>query len=52
MIKRLYKFNYSTFQYDVMDVETKEDGKKFIVNSFTMDLYFGKTNIPKVSKRK
>jgi len=52
MITRSYNFNYVTYQYDVMDVETKEDGKKFIVGYFTMDLYCEKTNIPKVPKRK
>jgi len=50
MITRTYKFNYITDQYDVMDVETREDGKRYIVYSRTMDLYFDKTNIPKVSK--
>ena len=51
MIKRLYQFNYSTFEYDVIDVETKEDGKKFVVNRFTMDWYIGKSNIPVVPKK-
>jgi hypothetical protein len=52
MITRTYLFNYVTDQYDVLDVETREDGKRYIVSSRTMDLYFGKTNIPKVLKNK
>jgi hypothetical protein len=51
MITRSYHFSESTYEYDVLDVETKEDGKKFIVDSFTMDWYNGKTNIPVVPRK-
>ena len=52
MIDRTYKYNYVTDQYDVFDVETREDGKQYIVLKRAMDLYCGKTNIPKVLKNK
>jgi len=51
MITRTYQFNHSTYYYHVVDVETKEDGKKFIVGSFTMDWYNGKTNIPLIPRK-
>jgi hypothetical protein len=51
MITRSYHFSESTYEYDVLDVETKEDGKRFIVDSFTMDWYNGKTNIPVVPRK-
>ena len=51
MITRSYHFSESTYEYDVLDVETKENGKKFIVDSFTMDWYNGKTNIPVVPRK-
>lgn len=51
MITRSYHFIESTYEYDVIDVETKEDGKKFIVGSFTMDWYNSKTNIPSVPRK-
>ncbi len=51
MITRTYNYNYVTDQYDVLDVETTEDGKRHIVYSRTMDLYFGKTDIPPVSRK-
>ena len=51
MITRSYHFIESTYEYYVLDVETKEDGKKFIVGSFTMDWYNGKSNIPVVPRK-
>jgi hypothetical protein len=51
MITRSYHFSESRYEYDVLDVETKEDGKKFIVDSFTMDWYIGKTNIPLIPRK-
>lgn len=51
MITRTYIYNYVTDQYDVFDVETRKDGKHYIVSSRAMDLYCGKTNIPKVIKK-
>ena len=51
MITRSYHFSESRYEYDVLDVETKEDGKMFIVGSFTMDWYNGKTNIPSVPRK-
>ncbi len=51
VITRTYQFNYSTFKYDVLDVETTEENTKFIVGSFTMGLYVGKTNIPVVPRK-
>ncbi len=51
MITRTYLFNYITDQYDVFDVETREDGKQYIVLKRAMDLYFGKTDIPSVPRK-
>ncbi len=51
MITRTYKYNYITDQYDVFDVETREDGQHYIALKRAMDLYCGKTNIPKVIKK-
>lgn len=51
MITRTYHYNYVTDQYDVLDVETREDGKRHIVYSCTMDLYFSKTDIPSVPRK-
>jgi hypothetical protein len=51
MITRTYHFNEACYDYFVVDVETKEDGKKFMVNSFPMDWYNGKSNIPSVPRK-
>ena len=51
MITRSYHFSESTYEYNVLEVETKEDGKKFIVGHFTMDCYNSKTNIPVVPRK-
>ena len=51
MSTRSYYFNENRSEYDVIDTETKEDGKKFIVARFTMDWYTGKTNIPAVPRK-
>jgi hypothetical protein len=51
MITRTYHFNEACYQYDVVDVETREDGKQYIVLKRAMDLYFGKTNIPSVPRK-
>lgn len=51
MITRSYHFNEVCYQYDVFDVETREDGQHYIVLRRTMDWYNGKTNIPSVPRK-
>lgn len=51
MITRSYHFNEACYEYDVVDVEVKENGKLFIAGSYTMDWYNGKSNIPSVPRK-
>ena len=51
MITRSYHFSESRNEYDVLDIEIRKDGKRFIVNSYEVDWYNGKSSIPSVPKK-
>lgn len=50
MITQKWHFDEACNEYRLTEIETKEDGKMFIVGSYAMEWYNGRTNIPKVSK--
>ena len=52
MITKKYTFNHSTWQYDVLEIETLENGNSRQISKTYLDFYVGKTNIPKVVNRK
>jgi hypothetical protein len=51
MITRSYHFSESRNEYDVLDIEIRKDGKRFIVNSYEVDWYNGKSSIPSVPRK-
>jgi hypothetical protein len=52
MITKKYTFNHSTWRYDVLEIETLENGNKRQISKTYLDFYVGKTNIPNITKPK
>ena len=52
MITKKYTFNHSTWRYDVLEIETLENGNKLQISKTYLDFYVGKTNIPNITKPK
>jgi hypothetical protein len=52
MITKKYMFNHSTWRYDVLEIETLENGNSRQISKTYLDFYVGKTNIPNVVNHK